>query len=53
MPAELVRRIESTLGVQFLIVYGQTESSPMITLMKPDDSPEDKASTLGPGGSPD
>jgi fatty-acyl-CoA synthase len=48
VPAELVRRIEHTLGVQFSIIYGQTEASPGITLMKPDDSPEDKSSTLGP-----
>ena len=48
VPADLVRRIESTLGVKFSIIYGQTESSPTITLMKPDDTPEDKASTLGP-----
>ncbi len=48
VPADLVRRIESTLGVQFAIVYGQTESSPVITLMNPDDSPADKSETLGP-----
>jgi len=48
VPADLVRRIESTLGVQFSIIYGQTEASPGVTLMKPDDSEEDKANTLGP-----
>ena len=48
VPAELVRRIESDLGVNFSIVYGQTESSPAITLAYPDDTPEDKANTLGP-----
>jgi fatty-acyl-CoA synthase len=48
VPADLVRRIEATLGVQFSIIYGQTEASPAITLMKLDDSPEDKAETLGP-----
>jgi fatty-acyl-CoA synthase len=48
VPAPLVRRIEETLGVQFSIIYGQTEASPGITLMKLDDSPEDKAGTLGP-----
>ncbi len=48
VPAELVRQIESQLGVKFSIIYGQTESSPTITLMNPDDSPEDKATTLGP-----
>ena len=48
VPAALVRRIEETLGVQFSIIYGQTEASPTITLMKLDDAPEDKANTLGP-----
>jgi fatty-acyl-CoA synthase len=48
VPADLVRRIESTLGVQFSIIYGQTEASPGITLMRPDDSPTDKSTTLGP-----
>ena len=48
VPADLVRRIESTLGVQFSIIYGQTEASPGVTLMKPDDSEVDKATTLGP-----
>ncbi|MCP5035721.1 MAG: AMP-binding protein [Actinomycetia bacterium] len=48
VPADLVRRIEGTLGVQLSIVYGQTEASPGITLMRLDDSPEDKANTLGP-----
>ena len=48
VPAALVRRIEETLGVQFSIIYGQTEASPGITLIKPDDSPIDKATTLGP-----
>ena len=48
VPADLVRRIEATLGVQFSIIYGQTEASPGITLMKPDDSEEDKTTTLGP-----
>ena len=48
VPADLVRRVESTLGVQFSILYGQTEASPIVTMMRPDDSPTDKANTLGP-----
>jgi fatty-acyl-CoA synthase len=48
VPADLVRRVESTLGVQFSILYGQTEASPIVTMMRPDDSPADKANTLGP-----
>jgi fatty-acyl-CoA synthase len=44
---ELVRRIEERLGVRFSIVYGQTESSPVITQGRPDDSFEDRATTIG------
>jgi fatty-acyl-CoA synthase len=47
VPADLVRRIESTLGVRFGIVYGQTEASPVITQTRPDDTPDDKALTIG------
>ncbi|MFN7952161.1 MAG: AMP-binding protein [bacterium] len=45
---ELVRSIESRLGVSFAIVYGQTESSPVITQTRLDDSAVDKAETVGP-----
>jgi fatty-acyl-CoA synthase len=47
VPAQLVKQIESTLGVQFCIVYGTTECSPLITQTRLDDSPEDKATTIG------
>ncbi len=47
VPPELVRRIEATLGVRFSIVYGQTETSPVITQTRLDDSPDDKALTVG------
>jgi fatty-acyl-CoA synthase len=47
VPAELVRRIESALGVDFTIVYGLTEASPVITQTWPDDTIEDKAGTIG------
>jgi fatty-acyl-CoA synthase len=47
VPAELVRRIESTLGVRFGIVYGQTEASPIITQTRLDDSPINKSETIG------
>ncbi len=48
VPEALVRRIESSLGVDFTIVYGQTECSPALTNTCPTDSPEDKGSTVGP-----
>jgi fatty-acyl-CoA synthase len=47
VPADLVRRIEATLGVRFGIVFGQTEASPVITQTRLDDTPEDKAETIG------
>ncbi|MDQ1438277.1 MAG: fatty-acyl-CoA synthase [Acidimicrobiaceae bacterium] len=47
VPAELVRRIEAGVGVRFGIVFGQTEASPVITQTCLDDTPEDKAETIG------
>jgi fatty-acyl-CoA synthase len=47
VPAELVRRIEGGLGIRFGIVFGQTEASPVITQTRLDDTPEDKAETIG------
>jgi fatty-acyl-CoA synthase len=43
----LVKRIEDRLGVRFSIIYGQTESSPVITQGRLDDSFEDRATTVG------
>jgi acyl-CoA synthetase (AMP-forming)/AMP-acid ligase II len=48
VPDALVRRIEQTLGVDFTIVYGQTECSPALTNTLPSDTPEDKGLTVGP-----
>jgi fatty-acyl-CoA synthase len=48
VPEALVRRIEEILGVDFTIVYGQTECSPAITNTLPTDTPEDKGLTIGP-----
>jgi len=47
VPPEVVRSIEERLNVRFSIVYGQTESSPLITQVCLSDSPEDKALTVG------
>jgi fatty-acyl-CoA synthase len=44
---EIVRAIEARLGVRFNIGYGQTEASPIITQAWLDDTPEDKAYTIG------
>ncbi len=48
VPQALVRRIEHTLGVEFTIVYGQTECSPALTNISPTDTPQDKGLTVGP-----
>ena len=47
VPAALVRRLEDELDASFTIVFGQTESSPVDSMTRPDDSTEDKANTLG------
>ncbi len=43
----LVKQIEDRLGVQFSIVFGQTECSPTITQGRVDDSFDDRAMTVG------
>ena len=47
VPADLVRRIERELGVDFTIVFGMTEASPVVTQTWPSDSPNDKSETIG------
>jgi len=47
VPPELVRSIESRFGASFCTVYGQTETSPLITTVRLDDAPRDKAETVG------
>jgi fatty-acyl-CoA synthase len=47
VPEELVRKFEKELGVKFLIMFGQTESSPVSSMNVPDDAPADKAHTIG------
>ena len=47
VPPTLVQRVESVLGVPFSITFAQTEASPSITQTRLDDSPDDRAHTLG------
>lgn len=47
VPSEMVRRFEKALGVDFTIVFGQTETSGVITMTTVDDALEDKALTSG------
>ncbi|TNE57931.1 MAG: AMP-dependent synthetase [Alphaproteobacteria bacterium] len=47
VPAPLVKELEEKLGVKFTIVFGQTETSPVTSMTRPDDNTDDKAHTLG------
>jgi fatty-acyl-CoA synthase len=47
VPAALIRRVESTLGVPMTVVYAQTEASPAITMSALDDDPADRWETMG------
>ena len=47
VPPELIRRVKATFGCQFSTVYGQTESSPVLTQTRPDDPFEDLCETVG------
>jgi fatty-acyl-CoA synthase len=44
---ELVVHIERELGVKFLVAFGQTEAHGHVCQTRPDDTPEDKARTIG------
>jgi len=47
VPADLVRKIEAALGVEFIVLFGQTEASCSIMGTRRGDSPVDKAETIG------
>jgi fatty-acyl-CoA synthase len=47
VPEALVRRVEDMLGVDFTIIYGQTECSPVLTNTFPTDTVGDKGATVG------
>jgi fatty-acyl-CoA synthase len=47
VPAELVRRVEKEMNVTFSVVSGTTECSPLLTQVRLDDDPDDRAETLG------
>jgi fatty-acyl-CoA synthase len=47
VPPELVRRVRQVFGCDFETVYGQTESSPIVTQAKTTDSLEDLYDTVG------
>lgn len=47
VPPELVRQVRATFGCEFQTVYGQTESSPLLTQGRSTDSLEDLCETVG------
>jgi fatty-acyl-CoA synthase len=47
VPEALVKQVEEALGVDFTIIYGQTECSPVLTNGLPSDTHEDKGQTVG------
>ncbi|HIG42972.1 MAG: AMP-binding protein [bacterium] len=47
VPAALVEVFEQALGAKFTIVFGQTECSPVSSMTSPEDTTEDKGTTLG------
>ena len=47
VPPELLHRIETGFHCDLLILYGQTECSPTISMVCPGDSREDKTMTVG------
>lgn len=44
---DLVRQARAAFGVGLQVVYGQTETSPVLTMTHPDDSPEDMSRSVG------
>jgi len=46
-PVELMNRVKKDMGCDISIVYGQTETSPVITMSAPGDSVELRVSTVG------
>jgi fatty-acyl-CoA synthase len=47
VPPELVRAVTQTMGCRFFTVYGQTETSPLMTIVGPSDDFEDICNTVG------
>jgi fatty-acyl-CoA synthase len=47
VPPELVRRVKTLFGVTLQTVYGQTEHSPLLTMVHPDDAFDDVCHTIG------
>jgi fatty-acyl-CoA synthase len=47
VPPDLIERTERAFDTRVLVVYGQTECAPALTLVAPDDSAADRRDTVG------
>jgi acyl-CoA synthetase (AMP-forming)/AMP-acid ligase II len=47
VPPELIRRIQRQFDVTFSVIYGQTETSPVLTQTRPGDAAVDNEETVG------
>jgi fatty-acyl-CoA synthase len=47
VPPDVVDGIEARIRAPVAIIYGQTEASPLITTVRPDDAHDDRTTTLG------
>jgi fatty-acyl-CoA synthase len=47
VPPELIRRVTQRYGCGFSTVYGQTEASPLLTVIRPSDPFDDQCNTIG------
>ena len=47
VPPELIRKLRKTFGCAFEIVYGQTETSPILTQTRTDDPEDDVLNSVG------
>lgn len=47
VPPELIRRVTARYECGFSTVFGQTESSPLLTIIRPTDPFEDQCNTIG------
>jgi fatty-acyl-CoA synthase len=47
VPPELIRRVTQRYGCGFSTVFGQTEASPLLTVIRPTDPFDDQCNTIG------
>jgi fatty-acyl-CoA synthase len=47
IPPDMVRRFETTLDIDYTMVFGQTEAGPTVCMTLTEDTPEDKSGTIG------